>query len=69
MTRSVRCDTLVIGSGFGGSVAALRLAQSGRQVIVAEMGRRGTPEYRLKPLPSLSDLHIVRRECWILGAC
>ena len=34
------CDTLVIGSGFGGSVAALRLAESGRRVVVAEMGRR-----------------------------
>ncbi len=38
------CDTLVVGSGFGGSVAALRLARSGRRVLVAEMGRRVTPE-------------------------
>jgi cholesterol oxidase len=38
------CDALVIGSGFGGSVSALRLADSGRKVIVAEMGRRVSPE-------------------------
>lgn len=43
-SRTFDCDSLVIGSGFGGSVAALRLAESGRRVIVAEMGRRISPE-------------------------
>lgn len=33
-------DVVVIGSGFGGSVAALRAAESGRSVIVLEQGRR-----------------------------
>jgi len=33
-------DWLVIGSGFGGSVAALRLAEKGYRVAVLERGRR-----------------------------
>lgn len=37
------CDYLVIGSGFGGSVSALRLAAKGYRVEVMEMGRRWTP--------------------------
>ena len=33
-------DWLVIGSGFGGSVSALRLAEKGYRVAVLECGRR-----------------------------
>src|SRR5207253_1084126 len=33
-------DAVVIGSGFGGSVSALRLAESGRRVLVLERGPR-----------------------------
>jgi cholesterol oxidase len=33
-------DYVVIGSGFGGSVAALRLAEKGYSVLVLEQGRR-----------------------------
>ncbi|HCE60452.1 MAG TPA: cholesterol oxidase [Janibacter terrae] len=37
-------DVLVIGSGFGGSVAALRLAEKGYRVMVLEAGRRFADE-------------------------
>ncbi|MEJ2258805.1 MAG: GMC family oxidoreductase [Woeseiaceae bacterium] len=40
-------DWLVIGSGFGGSVSALRLAEKGYRVAVLEAGRR----YRDEDLP------------------
>lgn len=37
-------DVAVVGSGFGGSVTALRLSEKGYQVRVLEAGRRWTPE-------------------------
>lgn len=37
-------DFIVIGSGFGGSVAALRLTEKGYRVGVIEMGRRWAPQ-------------------------
>ncbi|HWU91124.1 MAG TPA: GMC family oxidoreductase [Kofleriaceae bacterium] len=37
-------DFVVIGSGFGGSVSALRLAEKGYSVAVVEMGKRWTAE-------------------------
>lgn len=36
-------DWAVVGSGFGGSVAALRLAEKGYRVLVLEQGRRFSP--------------------------
>ncbi len=51
-------DHIVIGSGFGGSVAALRLAEKGYRVGVLEAGRR----WRAEDLPrSTWDL---RRYLW-----
>ena len=40
MSERLDFDWLVIGSGFGGSVAALRLAEKGYRVGVLECGRR-----------------------------
>jgi cholesterol oxidase len=36
-------DVIIIGSGFGGSVTALRLAEKGFRVAVLEQGRRAEP--------------------------
>jgi cholesterol oxidase len=40
--ESDRWDFVVVGSGFGGSVSALRLAEKGYRVLVLEQGRRLT---------------------------
>lgn len=47
-------DFLIIGSGFGGSVSALRLTEKGYKVAVIEMGRRYTPQNMPKSTWSLT---------------
>ena len=42
METSSEYDFLIVGSGFGGSVAALRLAEKGYRVAVLEAGKRYT---------------------------
>ena len=51
-------DFIVIGSGFGGSVSALRLAEKGYRVAVMEMGRRWTAR---KPA---QDNWLIHRWFW-----
>src|SRR5579872_4424985 len=41
--RQFDFDFIVIGSGFGGSVSALRLTEKGYRVAIIEMGRRWVP--------------------------
>ncbi|MEN8222303.1 MAG: GMC family oxidoreductase [Acidobacteriota bacterium] len=43
MKNSEIYDYIVIGSGFGGSVSALRLAEKGYKVLIIESGRRYRP--------------------------
>lgn len=42
--REFDFDFVIVGSGFGGSVAAYRLAEKGYAVAVMEMGKRWSPE-------------------------
>ena len=64
-------DVLVIGSGFGGSVAALRLTEKGYRVGVLEAGRRfddpasPVPGDRHRALPKTSWR--ARRYLWAPG--
>ncbi|MFZ0200437.1 MAG: GMC oxidoreductase [Candidatus Sulfotelmatobacter sp.] len=51
-------DFIVVGSGFGGSVSALRLSEKGYKVGVMEMGRRWAPDN----LPQTS--WSIRRWLW-----
>lgn len=48
-------DALVIGSGFGGAVAACRLAQAGVDVAIVERGRRWPPGSFPRDLSRLDD--------------
>jgi cholesterol oxidase len=52
-------DFIVIGSGFGGSVSALRLAEKGYEVLILERGRR----YRNKDFPRTN--WNLRKSLWI----
>jgi cholesterol oxidase len=45
-------DYLIIGSGFGGSVSALRLSEKGYRVGVLEAGRRFADKDYAKSCPS-----------------
>ncbi len=38
-------DYIIVGSGFGGSVSALRLSEKGYKVLVIEKGKRWSPEH------------------------
>ena len=52
---SVDFDSIVVGSGFGGSVLACRLAEKNDRVLVLERGRRWQPE----------DMPRERGDAWI----
>jgi cholesterol oxidase len=73
-------DVLVIGSGFGGSVTALRLTEKGYKVGVLEAGRRFTPEtlpktsWRVRDfiwapklgMKGIQRIHLLK-DCLVLG--
>lgn len=80
MPDTTHYDVVVIGSGFGGSVAALRLTEKGYRVGVLEAGRRFTADtlpktsWRLRDyiwapklgLTGIQRIHVLK-DCLILG--
>lgn len=58
-TSAHDADVLIIGSGFGGAVSALRLAEKGYRVVVLERGRR----YRTEDFPRTN--WSLRRYLWL----
>lgn len=51
-------DCVVIGSGYGGSIAASRMARTGQSVCLLERGREKWPgEYPTGTLDALGELH------------
>ncbi len=67
--RTDTFDYIVIGSGFGGSVAAMRLAEKGYRVLVLERGKRFEDEdfatHQLACEPSTCG----RRRCAASACC
>ena len=55
-------DYIIIGSGFGGSVSALRLSEKGYNVLVIEKGRRyGADDF---PKTNWNHTTSVLKRCW-----
>ncbi|KAJ6568346.1 hypothetical protein DFH09DRAFT_983153 [Mycena vulgaris] len=52
-------DVVVVGSGYGGGVAASRMARAGKSVAVLELGREKWPgEYPSSSKDAFSELHV-----------
>ncbi|MTI87737.1 MAG: alpha/beta fold hydrolase [Balneolaceae bacterium] len=52
-------DVVVIGSGYGGSIAASRMARAGRSVCLLEKGEEIRPgDYPAKEIEAASNIHV-----------
>jgi choline dehydrogenase-like flavoprotein len=65
----MKTAVLVVGSGAGGTVTALTLAEAGRDVVVVEEGRRFTPgDYGSRPTEAMARLFRARGMNPIMGS-
>lgn len=52
-------DVVVIGSGYGGGIAASRMARAGQTLCVLERGKERWPgEYPVKTMDAIEELHV-----------
>ena len=59
-------DAVVIGSGYGGSVAACRMSMAGIRVCLVEKGRRWeAKDFPTNSLEIMSDVRIEKRSLGI----
>ncbi len=59
-------ENLIIGSGFGGSISAFRLAQAGHRSVVLERGRRWTVETPGDDVFSSMEIgRVDQRSAWL----
>jgi len=65
----MKTNVLVVGSGAGGTVTALTLAEGGREVLVLEEGRRfGLAEYGAPPTVGMARMFRARGMNPIMGS-
>jgi cholesterol oxidase len=65
---SERVDTLILGSGFGGSIVAFRLAMAGHRTVMLERGKRWTVNTPGEDVfSSMAPGMVDRRASWMTG--
>jgi choline dehydrogenase-like flavoprotein len=65
----MKTDVLIVGSGAGGTVTALTLAEGGREVVVLEEGRRFTTrDYGTTPTEAMGRMFRARGMNPIMGS-